>query len=301
MIHFNSTKILIPVDFSETSLLAIKHGAFLAKYTKGDVYLLHVINKQYEHYAVLEQPLHMEDPEKYETSASNKLNELADSVRSEYGVSVNTIVSLGNPTKEIINNAKEIKADMIVMGTHGYSPLEELVLGSNTLKVITKSACPVMTMSETASRFGYKNILIPIDTSGHSRQKVNYSIELSKIFSAHLHVVGLIGQSDANEQPGMDLVMGQIKKLAADKSVNCTTEVLTNVKNRAVATIKHAEKVKADLMIIMTDQEAEISGFFLGPYSQQIIHHSKVPVIAITPEINSAGTDISVLSGTSGL
>lgn len=301
MIHFNSTKILIPVDFSETSLLAIKHGAFLAKYTKGDVYLLHVINKQYEHYAVIEQPMHIEDPAIYEASASNKLNELADSVRSEYNVSVNTIVSIGNPTKEIINNAKEVKADMIVMGTHGYSPLEELVLGSNTLKVITKSACPVMTMSENANRFGYKNILIPIDTSGHSRQKVVYSIEIAKVFSAHLHVVGLIGKSDVNELPGMEVVMHQIKKLASDKSVNCTTEILKDIKNRADATIKHAEKVKADLLVIMTDQEAEISGFFLGPYSQQVIHHSKVPVIAITPEVNSEGTDISVLSGTSGL
>ncbi len=301
MIHFNSSNILIPVDFSETSLLAIKHGAFLAKYTKGDVYLLHVINKQYEHYAVLEQPLHMELPAAYETGASNKLNELAASVSKEYGVSVNTIVSLGNPTKEIINNAKEIKADMIVMGTHGYSPLEELVIGSNTLKVITKSNCAVMTMSEKASKFGYKNILIPIDTSGHSRQKVNYAIELSKIFSAHLHVVGLLGKNDANEQPGMDIVMGQIKKIATEKSVVCTTEVLTNVKNRADATIKHSESVKADLMVIMTDQEAEISGFFLGPYSQQVIHHSKVPVIALTPIVNSDGTDITVLSGTSGL
>ena len=301
MIHFHSNNILIPVDFSETSLLAIKHGAFLAKYTKGDVYLLHVINKQYEHYAVLEQPLHMEDPTAYEIGANNKLNELAASVGKEYGVSVNTIVSLGNPTKEIINNAKEVKADMIVMGTHGYSPLEELVIGSNTLKVITKSNCPVMTMSEKASGFGYKNILIPIDTSGHSRQKVNYSIELAKIFSAHLHVVGLLGKNDANEQPGMDIVMSQVKKIATDKSVTCTTEVLKDVKNRADATIQQAEKIKADLVIIMTDQEAEISGFFLGPYSQQVIHHSKVPVIAITPEVNSDGTDTTVLSGTSGL
>lgn len=301
MIHFKSNNILIPVDFSETSLLAIKHGAFLAKYTKGDVTLLHVINKQYEHYAVVEQPLHIDDPAAYETGASNKLNELAASVSKEYGVAVNTIVSLGNPTKEIINNAKEVKADLIVMGTHGYSPLEELVIGSNTLKVITKSSCPVMTMSEKASRFGYKNILIPIDTSGHSRQKVNYAIELSKIFSAHLHVVGLIGKNDANEQPGMDIVMTQVKKMATDKSVTCTSEVLNEVKNRADATIKHAEKVKADLIIIMTDQEAEISGFFLGPYSQQVIHHSRVPVIAITPEVNSDGTDVSVLSGTSGL
>ena len=47
MIHFNSSKILIPVDFSETSMLAIKHGAFTAQLTKGDVFLLHVINIHY--------------------------------------------------------------------------------------------------------------------------------------------------------------------------------------------------------------------------------------------------------------
>ena len=47
MIHFNSSKILIPVDFSDTSVLAIKHGAFIAKLTKGDLYLLHVVNSHY--------------------------------------------------------------------------------------------------------------------------------------------------------------------------------------------------------------------------------------------------------------
>ena len=47
MIHFDPSKILIPVDFSETSLLAIKHGAFTAQLTQGSVYLLHVINIQY--------------------------------------------------------------------------------------------------------------------------------------------------------------------------------------------------------------------------------------------------------------
>ncbi len=301
MIHFNSSKILIPVDFSDTSLLAIKHGAFLAKYTKGDVYLLHVISKQYEHYAVLEQPINLEDPKQYETSASNKLNQLADSIRGEHGISVNTIVSLGNPTKEIINTSKEIGANMIVMGTHGYSPLEELVIGSNTLKVITKSNCAVMTMSEKAAKFGYTNILMPIDTSGHSRQKVNYTVELAKIFSAHLHVVALLGKNDANEKSGMDVVMSQIKKIASEKSVTCTTETILDTKNRADATIKHADKVKADLIVIMTDQEAEISGFFLGPYSQQVIHHSKVPVIALTPEVNSDGTDVSFSSSTAGL
>jgi nucleotide-binding universal stress UspA family protein len=47
MIPFNTSKILIPTDFSETSMLAIQHGAFVAQFTKGDVYLLHIINSSY--------------------------------------------------------------------------------------------------------------------------------------------------------------------------------------------------------------------------------------------------------------
>lgn len=300
MIHFKTGKILIPVDFSDTSLLAIKHGAFLAQYTKGDVYLLHVINKQFEHYAVVEQPMHIDGPEKFEKGATAKLNELANKVKSEYGVTVNTIVKMGNPTKEIISAEQEIKADMVVMGTHGYSPIEEFVIGSNTLKVITKGSVPVMTMSENAKKFGYTNILLPIDTSGHSRQKVMFAIEMAKTFSAHLHVAGILGRDDANEEAGMGVVMNQIKELAKKQNVIATSEITKDVKNRAQTTIALAEKTKSDAIIIMTDQEAELSGFFLGPYAQQVIHHSRVPVIAITPEHNT-DSDISVLSGTSGI
>lgn len=300
MIHFKSGKILIPVDFSETSLLAIKHGAFLAKYTKGDLYLLHVINKQFEHYAVVEQPMHIDGPEKFEQAATNKLNFLANQIKDEYSVTINTIVKMGNPTKEIIATEKEIGADMVVMGTHGYSPIEEFVIGSNTLKVITKGSVPVMTMSQKAKKFGYTNILLPIDTSGHSRQKVTYAIELAKTFSAHLHVAGILGADDVNEAAGMGVVMNQIKELAKKQNVIATSEILKDVKNRAKATISQAEKTKSDLIIIMTDQEAEISGFFLGPYAQQVIHHSDIPVIAITPEQNT-DSDVSIMSGTSGI
>lgn len=299
MIHFKTEKILIPVDFSETSMLAIKHGAFLAKYTKGDLYLLHVINKQFEHYAVVEEPMQMDDPKNFEKTASNKLNFLANSIKDEYGVTIHTIVKMGNPTKEIIATEQEIGANLVVMGTHGYSPLEEFVIGSNTLKVITKGSVPVMTMSSKSLKFGYTNILLPIDTSGHSRQKVNYAIEIAKAFSAHLHVAGILGKDDTNEEAGMGVVMNQIKELAKKANVIATSEIIKDVKNRAQATIAHAEKTKSDLIVIMTDQEAELSGFFLGPYAQQVIHHSKVPVIAITPEQNT-DTDVSIFSGTSG-
>jgi nucleotide-binding universal stress UspA family protein len=301
MIHFKTGRILIPIDFSETSLLAIKHGAFLAQLTKGDLYIQHVVNKHYESYAVVEEPVHLDSPNKIETVVNTKLNDLALQIRKDYGVNVNITLSYGNPTREIIKNANEIEADLIVMGTHGYSPLEELVIGSNALKVLTKAQCPVMAMSERAQKLGYTNVLLPIDTSPHSRQKVVYTMELAKVFGAHVYCVAVLGEGEEDERGPMEIIMGQVKSLAKEKQVVCTTEILMNVKNRATATVKYSQQINADLIVIMTDQDAELSGFFLGPFSQQVVHLSKVPVIAVKPEDHPEDINFTLLSGTSGI
>ena len=299
MIHFNSSKILIPVDFSDTSLLAIKHGAFTAQLTKGSVCLLHVINIHYFSQEMFIPTVSIQSQTDFEKIATEKLNQLADQIKTEFGVSVECIIKIGSPNSEITSVANEIGASLIVMGTHGYSPLEELVIGSTALKVITKSSCPTMAMSSEADHKGYNKILIPIDLSAHSRQKVNYAIEMAKNFSASVHAVVLLGSDEESEKSTMELILSQIREIANKHDVPFHQEILCDVKNRATSTINHCNKIGADLIIIMTDQDAELSGFFLGPYSQQIIHLSKVPVIAIKPVINDAGG--TILGGTSGL
>ncbi len=300
MIHFNSSKILIPVDFSETSMLAITHGAFLAQFTKGDVYLLHIINSTFTKQNVFMPILKLEDPEAFEKKIEARMNELANEIKSEYGVKVECIIKTGSPASEIIDTVSEIGASLVVMGTHGYSPIEELVIGSNALRVITKANCQVMTMSKAATHKGYNRIVIPIDNSGHSRQKVVYAIELAKQFSAHLYAVALLGPDEEKDKPAMELILHQIEKLAKDKNVTYTSEVLSDLKNRATATVNYSEKVGADLLVIMSDQDAEISGFFLGPYAQQVIHLSKIPVITVKPEEHPENINFTILSGTSG-
>jgi nucleotide-binding universal stress UspA family protein len=301
MIHFNITKILIPVDFSDTSLLAIKHGAYMAQITKSSLHLLHVINAHYVSQDIFLPVVNIQDQSKIEKVASDKLAQLVSDVKAEFGVTAQTIIKVGPPSNEISKVAKEIKASLIVMGTHGYSPIEELVIGSTALKVITKSPCPTMAMSgRGAGHIGYKKILIPIDTSGNSRQKVNYTLELASKFGSSVHAIALLTGNEESEKPAMELILHQIEKLAREKGVNYQSEVITGVKNRATATVHEIEKTGADLAIIMTDQDAELSGFFLGPYSQQVIHLSKVPVIAVKPE-DLFVNDASILSGTAGI
>ncbi|MBI3518836.1 MAG: universal stress protein [Bacteroidetes bacterium] len=284
MIHLNTNKIIITTDFSETSYLAIKHGAFLAQYTKGEIYLVHIITKHWEKFNVFTPSITLDNIEKASSAVQKKLEELANDIKSEYGVNVTTVVNTGNPTTEIVKFAKEIKAGMIVMGTHGYSSWEDLTIGSNTLKILTKSPCPVLTMSENSSKFGYKKIILPIDTSAHSRQKVVLTLELAKQFASHVYAVGILTEDESNKKPAMEVMLRQVETAAKDKGVICTTELVENIKNRAVATVNFCEKNGGDLISIMTDQDAELSGFFLGPYSLQVIHHSKAPVLSIKPE-----------------
>jgi nucleotide-binding universal stress UspA family protein len=284
MIHLNTNKIVITTDFSETSYLAIKHGAFLAQYTKGEVFLVHIITKHWEKFNVFTPSITIDNVEKASDAVLKKLEELAADIKAEYGVKVTTVVNSGNPTAEIVKFAKEIKAGLIVMGTHGYSSWEDLTIGSNALKVLTKSPCPVLTMSEHTGKFGYKKIVLPVDTSEHSRQKVVLALELAKHFTSHIYAVGLLADDEESKKPAMEVMLHQVAVAAKDKGVDCTTELLEGVKNRAVATVKHSEKVGGDLIAIMTDQDAELSGFFLGPYALQVIHHSKAAVLSIKPE-----------------
>lgn len=299
MIHFNCSKVLIPVDFSETSLLAIKHGAFLAQYTKANIYLLHVVNAHYVSQNMFLPTVNLDQSE-IESKASEKLAMLASEIKRDYGVSAEIIIKTGNPSNEVSKVAKEIGVSLIVMGTHGYSPLEELVIGSVALKVITKSHCPVMAMSSVATHKGYNKIVLPIDTTVNSRQKVHYALEMAKKFNATVYAIALLGSDEESEKPAMELILHQIKILAEEKGAKYSSEILTNVKNRATTTVSYVEKIKADLLLIMTDQDAELSGFFLGPYSQQVIHLSKVPIIAIKPQ-DLFVDDISMIPNTSGI
>jgi len=283
MIHFNSSRILIPVDFSQTSLLAINHGAFIAQKTGASIFLLHVVNTHYMSQNMFLPKVSLNDQSSAETKAMEKLNEFAEEVKADYKVEVESIIKSGNPSIEVTKVAREIKASLVVMGTHGYSPIKEIMIGSVALKVITKSPCPTMVMTSEASHNSYARIVMPIDNTVNSKQKVNFTLEMAKKFNATVYGLGLLTNEERYDKPIMDLVLSQVAKIAKEMGVPYESETVNGVKNRAIATIEYVEKVNGDLITIMTDQDAELSGFFLGPYSQQIIHLSKVPVVAIKP------------------
>lgn len=295
MINLNTNKILIPIDFSQTSMRAIDHGAFLAKLTKGDLILLHVQRKS-ELLDVIIPALNLKDGSAITKFLEEKLEKLAHGISKQYGIGVAPIVSMGNITSEIVNTCEKQKAGMVIMGTQGGDSNNDLFLGSNSYRLLTKSRVPVMTIRTLSPKLGYKNILLPIDLSEHSRQKVHLAIQMAEKYGAHLHILGLLAKNDSQHTFKLEVILPQIEKIAKKKKITSSSEIKIT-ENKAKTTLAYAKNKKADLIITMSDQSAEFSRFILGSYAHQLINDSLIPVLAIPPEIHNENLESDSLGG----
>jgi nucleotide-binding universal stress UspA family protein len=279
--QFQVNKILIPIDFSKTSKLALEHAAHLCKAFNSELHLVHIYKTST--IDVL--------PNLTATSASipnyeglkdmviEELDELGKKFSEKFNVGYNIEVKTGSVSKGILETAKDCGADLIVMGTHGVSGFEEFFLGSNAYRVVTSSTIPVLTVQEQADRMGFENLVLPIDSSQHTRDKVSEVVALAEKFGSKVFIAQLVREEDDNAI--MNLKVKQVEEHLEHKNIAFETTVLHN-DNIAKATLDFAKKVEGDLIAIMTDQE-NYTGFFVGEYAQQIVNHSKIPVLSITP------------------
>lgn len=289
MSSFKIEKILIPIDFSETSFLAIEHAATIAQTFKAELVLLHVVEKHWEKFSIVVPEMRINAPDGITNAIEKRLEDVAKDVFLTYGVKSSCITANGTIFSEIISVSEEQKVDLIVMGTHGTSGFVEFFIGSNAYKVVTSSNCPVLTVQTHAKKVSFNNILLPIDNSAHSRQKVNHAIVMARHFSSHLHVVGLADFNDAQELSKFEIKLEQIQEYIQRCGLNSTIEIVKG-SNQAVMTTQQAKASNADLIIIMTDQDENISGRLMGTYAQQIVNHSKIPVMSIQPQFGNVPT-----------
>lgn len=142
--------LLATIDFSTCSKKALDYAVHLAQKMKGRLALLHVFESPFFYPAETSLGAY---PEIYQwlqdfkQDELKKLNALTDQVRKE-GIPVESIFKEGVPSVEIIRTAKEIGADLIVLGTHGRRGLSHVVMGSVAERVVREAPCPVFVVRE---------------------------------------------------------------------------------------------------------------------------------------------------------
>ncbi len=295
MINLNTKKIVIPIDFSETSFRAIKHGAFLAKRRKGEITLVYVLPKR----GLLDVILLVMESKNILAITSfleKRLTQLARDVSKKYGIKATSIVSQGNTAAEIVRLAEEHKAGIIVMGTQGADSTHGLYLGSIAHRVVVKAEIPVLTTRSMASHLGYSRILLPIDTSRHSRQKVNLAIQFADKFASHIHVLGILDKNDEQHEYKLKVILPQIEKMVKAKKLAFSSEII-KTNERVKKTLITAKKRKSELIVCMRDETSEPGNFILGAYSHQLLNQSRIPILTIPPEIHPENIEQDSIGG----
>ncbi len=278
---FKINKILVPLDLSANSMLALEHATFMAKLFKADIVIAHVMETM-----VLKLNLGTftaSDKKQAEEIIREKLENLTTDLRIKTGGKVTYVIKTGRISQGVTEAATENNVDIIIMGTHGVSGFQEFFMGSNSFRVVTESKIPVITVQKQASKIGFNNILCPIDSSEPSREKVRYIRELAKKYNSKVHILGILSIDDDDAAFKLDKKLEQVEKYFANAEIKFTMEMVEG-SNLAEVTKKQAKKKKCDLIVIMTEQEENFTGILLGPFAQQVVNHSKIPVMSITPD-----------------
>lgn len=260
-----SNVFLVPTDFTKVADCAINHALYLAKSVNGTITLLHVVAKEKE----------VED-------AKEKISVAAKSIESSNNIKVSTIVKVGNIFDDIGGVAKEINAKLIVMGTHGVKGFQHIT-GSYALKVITNSDIPFVVVQERNIKDGYKNIVLPMDMTKDSKQKISLTISMAKFFNSKV-LIFAANESDEWFRNAIKRNTAFAKAELQMHRIECEVVIAEEKGNFVKQFLKFASTNNADLIAIMTENGSGITDAIVGNDEVDIITNAaQIPVMCMNP------------------
>ena len=260
-------KVLVPHDFSVVADCAVIHAAKIAKSFGGEVYLLHVVSKTKE-----------------VDAAKEKLNKIVGETDSKYGVNTHAIVRIGNIFDDIGDVASEIGAGYIVMGTHGAKGMQK-IMGSHALKVISHSKVPFVIVQEKgpSDTDAYDDIVLPIDHSDVTKQKLNVAANIASHFNSKIHIFAA-KERDQFLQVKLDRELTFAKNYFAEQSISYSIENAEQSGGFKRQLIKFAARINADMICVVNTREGSLLPDFFGSEEQEVIaNEAEIPVIITNP------------------
>jgi nucleotide-binding universal stress UspA family protein len=294
--------ILCPVDFSEPSRLALQHAGAVAKWYGAALHLLHVHART---------PIPAGPPEVMPVLVMTReqreqLDEALGRMATDEvapGVQTEIAIAEGRADREIVERAGAMKADLIVMGTHGASGVERLLLGSVTEKVLRRAPCPVMTVPPRTPDAVplpplFKRILCPVDFSSCSRAALTYALSFAREADAELtiaHVFELEGTLGENwrekltprsvREELLELERDRQDKLAhvvpPDADTYCRIDTVMRRGTPYEEVLRLAAERHSELIVIGVHGRSAAEMFFFGSTTTQIVRHATCPVLTV--------------------
>ena len=271
--------IIVAVDFSNTSIHAMEYAISLANKMKSDIHLIWVdkISSQ--------ESVYPDTSNENRNEAKKRFEELVAlySKKLIRGITLDYKLKKGRIYREIDSMAKLVDAELIVTGAHGISGYEEFWIGSNAYKIVTYATHPVITVRhDFPIRKKIDRILVPMDGSLETLQKIPFVVKLAGLFKSEVHLVTTHNSHLKSIQRITEKIAQTALAYLQKHHVRIIEDsIVANDLTKAV--LSYAEKVDADLIAIMTEQETPVN-ILLGAQAQQLINQSPVPVLSIHPQ-----------------
>ncbi len=288
----STSKILIPIDFSNQSMLALKQACNLAKIKNSKIILLSVIEEQ----NIINSLFLDDQSDILQKKVNEKLNNVASEMKSIYDVEIETMVAKGKVYNQINEVAKMINTDLIVMGTNGHPKgTVKKFIGSNAERVVRLANCPVITIKGKVHRDGCKNIILPLDLQKETREKITYAIEYARYWNATIRLVSVVLDDSQHDKNVLIKNLNQAESFINNAKVMCSAELIHGKKKISLGNIvfDYAAKYDADLIMILTKKEELSFSENISVTARYIINNSNIPVMSIRPKKQSYITSSS--------
>lgn len=271
-----SKVILVGIDFSDCSINALEHAITIARKAKSSIAMVWVNHLDYskEIFSVEPQNIEEEVKARFDTIIKKYQYHIPDGKIEYY-------IKKGKVYKELRLIANEIDAFLVVIGTHGSSGFEEFWIGSNANRIVSGCTQPVITIRGGTDISGdLKKIVMPLDSTNVTRQKMPMTALLAKYFNSEVHIIGMLTSSSEDIRFKVRKFVLQAEEYLAENNIKFVSKIV-DTHNITEETLNYAKEINANLISIMNEQETTTANLILGPYASQMVNHSTIPVLSI--------------------
>lgn len=270
--------ILVPVDFSKPSENALRVAAKLAKKNDTKIHTLHVVELAESLFGSGQFNVDNEEIIFFMDLAKRKFKEFLDKDFLE-GIETDDIVEVGSTTFAIEEVVKRNDIDLIVMGSSGVSGLEEVMIGSNTEKVVRNSEVPVLVVKNDIEKIDFKKVLFATNFELENVTAYNKAKRFADSFNAQLKMVyinmpGNQFYSTSETRDHMRKFLNKVEVPLNDENVR-----IYNDYSIQEGVLNASRDDKFDLIAMPTHGRKGLSHFFNGSIGEDVVNRSDSPVI----------------------
>lgn len=277
---YHPKSVLAPTDFSEHSSLALRYASAIASRCESRLTILHAHRFEPPLEFTSRQIDRLARDEQRDRKALHR--QLREHVTEAVGTEVEAelVVVEAAPVDAVLSEAERLAADLIVMGTHGRSGVNRLLMGSVAENVVRRASCPVLTVRHKEHDFivggeiRLQRILLPLTPDPASMQAASIACGLSRAFGAELTVVHSV-------EPGQEAAPEPFSWIPEDMRSHCTFRTVVRKGDAAEQIITQAREHSSDLIVLAGRHRPFLEATVFGSTTVRVMRHAPCPVLIV--------------------